>query len=158
MRRPDADTLQRVVLGERRPRRVLLATVVAVLALASVAFLAGFDVRLYDFSGWLVVVPAIAIGAGVARAGLLSGIGSLWLVALWGYVFPPLVGYLTGEWTEAGRYTHPRMLGFAYGSARAELVGGVETALDFGLMAAVALGVSGYALGAAGRWAVERAR
>lgn len=94
-----------------------------------------------------MIVPAIAVVAGFVGSGLVPTISSLWLIGVWGYVFPPLVGYLTGEWSGAGRYTHPRMSGFAYGSARAELIGGIETSVNFGLMLALIIGTLGYLSG-----------
>lgn len=158
MERFDADRLWQYFAGDRRPRRALVAAVVALLAVASVAFLLGANVRFYEFVGWLVVVPGIAVAAGAAGAGLLPAVGSLWLVTLWGYAFPPLVGYLSGEWTPAGRYTHPRMMGFAYGSPRAELLGGIETSTEFGVVLAVVVGTVGYVVGSAVRWLATRAQ
>ncbi|MUV59704.1 hypothetical protein [Halobacterium sp. CBA1126] len=151
MWRADADRVWDHLAGDRRPRRLVVLCAVALVSVASVAFLLGLNVRLYDFVGWLVVVPGIAVAGGILGAGLVPTIGSLWLVGARGYVFPPLVGYVTGEWAGAGRYTHPRMLGFAYGSARAELRGGVETSLDTGLVLAVVVGVLSYAVGVAAR-------
>jgi len=153
-----AGRLRAVLLGVRDARRTLVGSVLALLSLASVAFLLGLPVRLYDFTGWLVLVPVIAVGGGLARAGVVPTVGSLWLVGLWGYSFPPLVGYLTGEWMGAGRYTTPRMLMFAYGSARAELLGGLETSVNAGLLLAVVLGTAGYAVGAGGRRLASYAR
>lgn len=129
----------------------------SLLAVASVAFLAGASVGLHAFFGWLVIAPVIAAVGGLLGAGLASTVGSLGLIALWGYVFPPLVGYLTGEWAVGSRYSYPRMLAFAHGSARDELVGGLEAAVEFGLPLAVALGTVGYAVGAALRSVARRA-
>jgi hypothetical protein len=140
--------------GDRRPRRTIVAAVVCLVGLASVAFLLGLSVGLYEFWGWLVIALGIAVVAGVVGAGLVPTVGSLWLIAFWGYVFPPLVGYLSGEWTGGGRDPHPRMLGFAYGSARAELLGGLETSLTFGLALAIIIGTVGYVFGTL----IDRAR
>lgn len=134
-------------VGDHRPRRILIVSVVGLLVLSSIAFLSGVRIGLYEFWGWIVIVPAIATVAGVVGSGLVPTISSVWLISVWGYVFPPLVGYLTGEWSGAGRYTHPRMLGFAYGSARAELLGGIETSVNFGLMLALVIGTLGYVSG-----------
>ncbi|MDB2284480.1 hypothetical protein PM038_04240 [Halorubrum ezzemoulense] len=134
-------------VGDHRPRRILIVSVVGLLVLSSIAFLSGVRIGLYEFWGWIVIVPAIAAVAGVVGSGLVPTISSVWLISVWGYVFPPLVGYLTGEWSGAGRYTHPRMLGFAYGSARAELLGGIETSVNFGLMLALVIGTLGYVSG-----------
>ncbi|ELZ55916.1 MULTISPECIES: hypothetical protein [Halorubrum] len=155
--RSSSGRLRRHVLGDRRPRRLLLLSVGVLLAVASVAFLAGASVGLYAFFGWLVIAPAIAVAAGFFGAGLASTVGSLGLIAVWGYTFPPLVGLLTGEWTGGSRYTYPRMLGFAHGSARAELMGGLESVVEFGLPLAVALGAVGYAVGIAVRLVARRA-
>lgn len=81
--------------------------------------------------------------AGFVGGGLVPTIGSLWLVGLWWFSFPPLVGYLTGSWTGTARYTHPRLSGFAYTSARAELIGGIE----YGLLFAIVFGLVGYVTG-----------
>jgi hypothetical protein len=128
------------------------------LGLASVAFLLGMSIRLYDFWGWLVIAPGTAVIAGILGAGFVPTVGSLWLISLWGYAFPPLVGYLTGEWMGAGRYTSPRMLGFAYESVRAELLGGLETSVNFGLALAVVVGTTGYVVCSVIRWMAIRIR
>ncbi|MUW13772.1 hypothetical protein GJ633_03175 [Halorubrum sp. CBA1125] len=147
MSRFDGSRVWQHLTGDRRPRRTIVAAVVTLVGFASVAFVLGLSVGLYEFWGWLVIALGIAVGAGVVGAGLVPTVGSLWLIAFWGYVFPPLVGYLGGEWTGGGRYTHPRMLGFAYGSARAELLGGLETSLTFGLPLAIIIGTVGYVSG-----------
>ncbi|MFC6770640.1 hypothetical protein [Halorubrum pallidum] len=148
----------RYLFGDRLPRWTVIGSVVSLLALASVGFLLGMGVRLYEFWGWLVIVPGTAVIAGILGAGFVPTVGSLWLISLWGYVFPPLVGYLTGEWMGAGRYTSPRMLGFAYGSARAELLGGLETSVNFGLALAVIVGTTGYVAGSVIQWMATRIR
>ena len=89
----------------------------------------------------------------------MTGVASVWLVLLWGYVFPPLVGYVTGAWMEGGgRYHHPRMAGYAYVSARDELLGGVDAATGGGLVAALVVGLLGYCIGVAGWRAATRLR
>ena len=154
--RSDSDRLRRHLLGDRRPRRRLLASAGALLGVASLAFLAGASVGLRAFFGWIALTPAVAVAAGVVGAGLAPTVGSLGLVTAWGYVFPPLVGHLTGEWAAGSRYSYPRMLSFAHGSARAELVGGLESAVEFGLPLAVGLGVAGYGFGVAVRSVARR--
>ena len=154
----DGGRVWRSVFGDRLSRWAVIGSVVGLLGFASVAFLLGMGVRLYDFWGWLVIVPGTAVIAGILGAGLVPTVGSLWLISLWGYAFPPLVGYLTGEWMGAGRYTSPRMLGFAYESARAELVGGLETSANFGLALAVVVGTTGYVAGSVIRWMTTRIR
>ena len=158
MKHIDGDRVWRFLSGDRLPRRTVIGSVVGLLGLASVAFLLGMGVRLYEFWGWLVIVPGTAVIAGILGAGLVPTVGSLWLISLWGYAFPPLVGYLSGEWMGAGRYTSPRMLGFAYGSARAELLGGLETSVNFGLAVAVIVGTTGYVAGSVIRWVATRIR
>lgn len=156
MRHLNNGRVRRHILGDRLPRWAVIGSVVGVLSLASVAFLLGVGVRLYEFWGWLVIVPGTAVIAGIFGADLVPTVGTLWLVSLWGYAFPPLVGYLSGEWMGAGRYTSPRMSGFAYGSARAELLGGLETSVNFGLALAVIIGTIGYVAGSGIRWMATR--
>lgn len=139
--------LWRYLLGDRLPRLGIIASVVGILALASIAFLLGLSVGLYEFSGWLVIPLVIGLVAGTVRAGLVPTVASLWLIALWGYVFPPLIGYLTGEWSGTGRYTHPRFAGYAYTSARDELLGGLEASTEAGLFLAVVIGTGTYVTG-----------
>ena len=127
------ERVRQYVVGDERPRRAIVGTVLVLLGLASVAFVLGFDVGLSAFGGgWVVVALGIAVGAGLLGAGLGPTVGSMWLIAFWWFVFPPLVGYLTGVWEGAARYAHPRMLGFAYTTARAEVLGGLEYALRLG--------------------------
>lgn len=150
------DSVRRYLLGDRRLRWTIVATVAGLLAVASVAFLLGASVGLYEAVwGWLAIAIGIAIIAGIAGAGLVSTVVSLWLISLWGYAFPPLVGYLSGEWTSGGRYTHPRLAAYAYGSARAELHGGIETATEAGLMFAIVVGTFAYIVGAVTNWIVQ---
>jgi len=102
--------------------------------------------------GWIVVPFGIAIVAGGVRAGLVPAIGSLWLFAFWWYTFPPLVGYLTGDWEMASRYTYPRFLGYGYESAYHELMGGIDKGVRSGLLYAIFVGTIGYIAGTAVSW------
>lgn len=145
MEPPEASRLWPHILGEAPARARLIATVVGMVILASGGFVIGLDVGLS--LGWIVVALGIAFVAGVVRAGLLPTTGSLWLIGLWWFAFPPLVGYLSGEWTNASRYTHPRILGFAYTTARAELIGGIEHGVRSGFLFAVIGGSIAYVTG-----------
>lgn len=89
----DGGRVWRYIFGDRHHRWAVIASVVGLLGLASVAFLLGMDVGLYEFPGWMVIVPVIAVVAGIVGAGLVPTVGSLWLIGLWGYAFPPLIGY-----------------------------------------------------------------
>lgn len=133
------------LVGDSPTRRHLLLAVVGLLLLASAAFVLGVDVGL-SF-GWIALTLGIAIVAGYASAGLVPTVGSLWLVGLWWFAFPPLVGYLTDNWADSARYHHPRTLAYAHGSARGELLSGIEYGLQFGLVLAVVLGLTGYVTG-----------
>jgi hypothetical protein len=133
------------LVGDSRARGLLALAVVGILLLASGGFAIGLDVGLS--LGWIAVALGIAVAAGFAGAGLVPTVGSLWLVGCWWFAFPPLVGYLTGNWTGAGRYTYPRMLGYGYESARVELIGGLESGIKYGLLFAVVIGLVGYTVG-----------
>ena len=135
------------LIGGAPARGLLALGVVGLLLLASVGFALGLDVGIS--LGWVALAFGIAVAAGFGGAGILPTVGSLWLVGFWWFAFPPLVGYLTGNWTGAGRYTHPRMLGYGYQSARGELLGGIEVGVRLGLQFAVVAGVVGYAVGVA---------
>lgn len=143
------------VAGESRSRECLLLAVIALLVL----FSGGFLLELLDvgFSlGWIGVAFGIATVAGMVRAGLGPTVGALWLFALWWYVFPPLVGYLTGNWEMASRYTYPRMLGYGYTAAYYELIGGIERGVTSGLLFAIFVGTVGYTVGTAFSWYLIR--
>ena len=147
----------RHVIGKPRPRRSILGSIVMLLVFASAVFLLGLDVGLFDLGfAWIVIALGIALVAGVIGAGLGPTVGGLWLIAIWWFVFPPLVGYLTGDWATGSRYTHPRMLAFGYTTARAELLGGLEYALRLGLFFAIVPGTIAYVLGSAIGWAKKR--
>ena len=135
------------VVGASPARRLLPLGVVGLLLLASVGFALGLNVGLS--LPWIVLAFGIATAAGVASAGLLPTVGSLWLVGCWWFAFPPLVGYITGNWEGAGRYSYPRMMGYGYQSARGELLGGIELGVRLGLQFAVVAGLVGYAVGVA---------
>ena len=135
------------VVGTSPARELLALAVGGLLLLASLGFALGLDVDISLW--WIAVTLGIAVAAGVAGAGLVPTVGSLWLVGCWWFAFPPLVGYLTGNWTGAGRYSYPRMLGYGYQSARGELLGGTEIGVRLGLQFAVVVGLVGYAVGVA---------
>ncbi|GAA0544442.1 hypothetical protein GCM10008994_19250 [Halorubrum ejinorense] len=124
-----------------------MLAVVGLLLLASVGFAVGLNVGLSLW--WIALALGIAVAAGFAGAGLVPTVGSLWLVGCWWFAFPPLAGYLTGNWTGAGRYSYPRMMGYGYQSARGELLGGIEIGVRLGLQFAVVAGLAGYAAGVA---------
>ena len=133
------------VVGASPARELLALAVVGLLLLASTGFALGLNVGISLW--WIALTLALAVAAGFAGAGLLPTVGSLWLVGYWWFAFPPLVGYITGNWTGAGRYTYPRMLGYGYQSARGELLGGIEVGVRLGLQFAVVAGLVGYAVG-----------
>lgn len=135
------------IVGDPPARRLLALGVIGLLLLASVGFAIGLNVGLS--LGWIAVTLAIAVAAGFAGAGLAPTVGSLWLVGCWWFAFPPLVGYITGNWEGEGRYTYPRMLGYGYETARGELLGGIELGVRLGLQFAVVVGLIGYAVGVA---------
>lgn len=135
------------IIGEPPSRGLLVLAVIGLLLLASGGFVIGMGVGLS--LGWIVLTFGIAIVAGLIGAGLVPTIGSLWLVGLWWFVFPPLVGYLTDSWAGTTRYNHPRIMGYGYTSARAELIGGIEYGVKLGLLFAIFLGLLGYTTGVA---------
>ena len=147
MNRVNRQQIWTYALGERLPRLGVFWSVVGIVGLASLAFVLGMGVGLYQFTGWLVIALVIGIVGGAVHAGLVPTVVSLWLIALWGHVFPPLVGYLTGAWSEAGRYTYPRLQGYAEPSAQAELLGGLTASLNTGLALAVVVGMGTYVTG-----------
>lgn len=140
-------------VGDSRARRRLAPTVCGLLGAASAAFLLGLH---RGFTFWIAGSFATAFVAGALRAGVVAGAAAAWAVSLWSCTFPPLVGYVTGAWGPASRYSYPRMAAFAYGSARAESLGGFEAAGSSGLRLAVVVGVVGYALGYGARRAGGR--
>jgi len=146
------------ILGERRPRRRLALGVGGLVTAASVGFLLGSDA--VASTGWIALSLAVALAAGAAGAGVGPTAGSLWLLGFWWSASPPIVGYLTGEWRSVSRYTYPRMLDYAHGSARYEAIGGIEQGIRIGLLFAVVLGTVGYlgGLGASGLWRAWRQR
>lgn len=138
------------VVGEAYSRGILIAVVVSLLVVSSGGFVIGMDVGLS--LGWIVLALAIAIVAGWKGAGLGPTIGSLWLISLWWFTFPPFVGYLTGSWADSTRYTHPRMMAYGYTSARAELLGGIEYGVEIGFLFAFVAGSIAYLIGATIPW------
>ena len=146
------------ILGERRPRRGLALGVGGLVVVASIGFLLGSDAVVSV--NWIVLALGVAVVAGAAGAGIGPTAAALWLLGLWWSAFPPIVGYLTGEWRSVSRYTYPRMLDYAHGSARYEAIGGIEQGIRIGLLFAVVLGTVGYlgGLGASGLWRAWRQR
>ena len=133
------------VVGASPARGLLALAVGGLLLIASLGFALGLNIGLSLW--WIALALGIAIAAGFASAGLVPTVGSLWIVGLWWFAFPPLVGYVTDGWAESTRYNHPRMLGYGYESARAELLGGIEYSVRYGLLFAVVIGVVGYVVG-----------
>lgn len=143
------------VVGESRRWGLFLLAVIGLLLI----FSGGFIVGIIDINmslGWFGVAVVIAITAGVVKAGLAPTIGVLWLFAFWWFVFPPLVGYLTGNWEMGSRYTYPRFLGYGYTSAYAELTGGIEQGVTSGFVYSLILGSIGYIIGTAISWLSKR--
>lgn len=130
------------LVGESAPRIRVMAITGAVLFLASVAFLLEFDlVR----TVWVLSVPlAIALYAGWGRAGVLMGCGAVFLVILWRFVFPPLIGYL--RWSGDVRYTPPRILGYKL-DPWGELLQGITYGPVYASIGAIILGGAAYVLG-----------
>lgn len=155
MARFDTPRARRVLLGAAVPRRRLAALVAGLLAALSVGFLLRLDVLLPGAGTpfLLALLAATPAYAGWTGAGLLPGVGGLWLLVCWRYAVPPLVGYARGSMAQ--RYAHPRLVGVDY-SPRGEFVHGLEAALTFGVLLAVALGLVGCGLGALCRAAVDR--
>jgi len=146
------------LLGESRPRRGLALGVIGLVTAASVGFLIGVDI--VASVSWIAVALGVALAGGATSAGGGPTAAALWLLGFWWSAFPPIVGFLTGEWEAVSRYTYPRMLDYAHGSARYEAIGGVEQGLQIGLLFAVVLGTTGYlgGLGASGVWRAWRRR
>ena len=141
-------------LGERRPRRRLALGAGGLVTAASVGFLLGSDAV---FSvNWIALALLVAFVGGAAGAGIGPTGAALWFLGFWWSAFPPIVGYLTGEWRSVSRYTYPRMLDYAHGSARYEAIGGIEQGIRIGLLFAVVLGTIGY-LGGLGASGLSRA-
>jgi len=144
----DFSRLRPHIIGDGWRGGMLLAGVIGLLLVFSGAFVT--ELVAIDFSlGWIAVTAGIAIGAGILKAGLLPTVGALWLFAVWWFVFPPLIGYYTGDWDVSTRYTYPRFLGYAYGSAAAELAGGIERGTSSGLVYSLVVGTGGYLVGLA---------
>ncbi|RLM40523.1 hypothetical protein DVK04_19515, partial [Haloferax sp. Atlit-105R] len=78
------------IVGESTARELLALTVVGLLLLASLGFALGLDVALSLW--WIALALGIAVAAGFGSAGLVPAVGSLWLVGLWWFALPPLVG------------------------------------------------------------------
>lgn len=139
------DRFRKHAIGNARTRRTIVVPVIFLLVLASGGFLLGLKVGLSV--GWVAVALGIAVVAGWIGTGIVPTIGSLWLIGFWWFVFPPLVGYLSGGWEVASRYSHPRMMGFGYTSARAELLGGLDYGVKWGFLFAVIGGTLAYLSG-----------
>ncbi|SFB68655.1 hypothetical protein SAMN05444422_101169 [Halobiforma haloterrestris] len=143
------------VVGRQRKRGLLLLAVIGLALL----FSAGFVLGLLDIDispGWIGVALVIAVAGGVLKAGLFPTIGALWLFAFWYFVFPPLIGYLTGNWEMASRYTYPRLLDYGNTSAYAELTGGIEQGVTSGFVYSLILGTGGYIIGTTISWLSRR--
>lgn len=146
------------VLGERRSRRGLALGVGGLVAAASAGFLLGIDA--VASTGWLAVALGVALAGGATGAGAAPTGAALWLLGFWWSAFPPAIGYLTGAWESVSRYTYPRMLDYAHGSARSEAMGGIEQGVQIGVLFAVVVGTVGYlgGLGASELWRAWRRR
>lgn len=142
MHRPSATEFAEYALGEPPARRRILTGAAAVVLLASVGFLLGSDVVL----SWplLGVALALVFYAAWIRAGVATSVFALWLLVLWRFSFPPVIGYLRGSW--AHRYSYPRMLAVEYDPA-GELIHGIEAGLTIGLLFAVLVGTLVYSGG-----------
>ena len=132
-----------VLFGEPGPRTRVAILAIAIPALASVAFSLGVDVVL-GFS-LLALSVGVALYAGATRAGVLAGLGAVFLAVLWRFVFPPLVGYVRSSMDT--RYTPPRALGYKL-HPRGELIEGLTHGPVYALGVAVVFGGGAYFAGA----------
>ncbi|ADD06538.1 uncharacterized protein Nmag_2986 [Natrialba magadii ATCC 43099] len=138
------------ILGEKRPRILVLIATLLLPLFASVLFLLGFDSGL----GVLLVFLSVGIAfcAGWSRAGVLSGLSVVFSSILWLFVFPPAVGYLRGSMDT--RYTPPRALGYKL-DPRGELIEGLTNGPLAGIVGAVLFGGMAYLMGLAVRQAIQ---
>ena len=131
-----------VLFGEPGPRTRVAILAIAIPALASVAFSLGADVVL-GFSP-LALSVGVALYAGAKRAGVLAGLGAVFLAVLWRFVFPPLVGYVRSSMDT--RYTPPRALGYKL-HPRGELIEGLTHGPLYAFGVAVVFGGGAYLAG-----------
>ena len=97
---------------------------------------------------WEVAVLLIGVPAGWASAGVLLTVISAWFFNLWWHTLPPLVGYMTGEWTGSSRYTYPRSTLEGYTSAQSELIAALSFSISMHIIASVVIFAAlGYVFG-----------
>ncbi|WP_459888566.1 hypothetical protein [Halostagnicola bangensis] len=139
------------LLGDRSPRIRAGVLALALPILASVAFLLEYDLVLGFWP--LSLALGIALYAGLARAGILAGLGAVFLAILWRFVVPPLVGYL--RWSMDTRYTPPRLLAYKL-DPPGELQEGLTHGPLYALAGALVLGGLAYLIGVGVRKVAER--
>lgn len=130
------------LFGDRRPRTHLLLLAVTLPLLASLAFLLEVDAVL-GFTVFSVPI-VLAFYAGWTRAGLVAGVGVVFMAILWRFVFPPFIGYL--RWSMETRYTPPRTLGYKL-DPRGELVEGLTRGPMYAFIGAIVFGGGAYLVG-----------
>ncbi|MDJ1432280.1 hypothetical protein [Halostagnicola sp. A-GB9-2] len=139
------------LLGDRSPRIRAGVLALTLPILASVAFLLEYDLVLGFWPLYLAL--GIALYAGLARAGVLAGLGAVFLAILWRFVVPPLVGYL--RWSMDTRYTPPRLLAYKLDPS-GELQEGLTHGPLYALAGALVLGGLAYLIGVGVRKVTER--
>ncbi|MFC4986368.1 hypothetical protein [Saliphagus infecundisoli] len=138
--------LRGTLLGDHRPRVRATVLAIALPVVASAAFLLEYDAVL----GVSLLYPAVGVAlyTGWIRAGALTGAGAVFLVILWRFVVPPLVGYW--RWSMDTRYTPPRLLAYKL-TPRGELIQGLTHGPIYALAGTIVLGGAGYLVGSVGR-------
>ena len=135
----------------RSGRRALGAVAVAFVVASLLVALPWEPIRTagrYPIWAGLVAVGLAGGGyVGRHRGGLLVGWASVFLAAVWIFVFPPLAALVRGDGVDAGGYAVPRPSVVAL-SPRAELLTGLRIAPVVALALALTLGSAAYALGA----------
>jgi hypothetical protein len=158
--RSSGRTVTSVIVGDRPLfRRVMVFALVAP-ALGTLLYALRVDSVYSGFVliAWGIMLCAAVVVAGYAgwhRGALLAGWLGVLIATLWAYVVTPLVAHLQGD--EFGERTYGgirfAMVGY---DPLAELEAGLLIGSVIGLLAAIVLGTSAFAIGAGARWLAGR--
>ena len=158
--RSSGRTVTSVTVGDRPLfRRVMVFALVAP-ALGTLLYALRVD-SVYSNSvhiAWGVMLFAAVVVAGYAgwhRGALLAGWLGVLIATLWAYVVTPLVAHLQGDEFGERTYGGIRFLPVGY-DPMAELEAGLLIGSVIGLLAAIVLGTSAFAIGAGARWLAGR--
>ena len=154
--RSSGPTVTSVIVGDRPLFRRVMGSALVAPALGTLLYALRVDTVhssfvLIAWGGMVFAAVVVAGYAGWHRGALLAGWLGVLIATLWAYVVTPLVAHIQGDGFDERTYGGIRFAMVGY-DPLAELEAGLVLGSVLGLLAAIVLGTSAFAIGAGARW------